>query len=214
MRIGGGTVGGLLVGALLLVAAAPTGAAAKPRRPVTCSSGTTVLRAPHRVRVFRVSGPVRKWFVCSRWVRTPKRLQDETWADIFGMRLRADGDYVASAWHWDNGETAAWQLVWVNIRTGASRFADLGTGDHADEPMVRSVAVARDGAMAYVDTAVAGEERIGYVATNRKRSTRTWKTLVRLPAGTVAADTLRFDGAVIRWDNRDGTQGSVPRPGH
>jgi hypothetical protein len=32
---------------------------------------------------------------------------------------------------------------WADIRTGASRFADLGTGDHADEPMVRSVAVIR-----------------------------------------------------------------------
>jgi hypothetical protein len=212
VRIGGGTIAGLLLGAILIVAApSPAAAAVKPKKPVTCSSGTTVLQAPHRVRVFRVGHP-RRWLVCSRWVRKPRRLQDEEWADIFGLRLRAQGDYVVSAWHWDNGETAAWQLVWVNIRTGASRFADLGTGDHADEPMVRSVAVAPDGAMAYVDTAVAGEERIGFVATNRQRSTRTWRTLATEPTGTVAADTLRFDGAVIRWDNVDGTQGSVARP--
>jgi hypothetical protein len=212
VRIGGGTIAGLLLGAILVVAApSPAVAAGKPKKPVTCSEGKTLLQAPHRVRVFRVGHP-RRWLVCSRWVHKPVRLQDAVWADIFGLRLCAQGDYVVSAWHWDNGETAAWQLVWVNIRTGASRFADLGTGDHADEPNVRSVAVAPDGAMAYVDTAVAGEERIGFVATNRHRSTRTWKTLASEPAGTVAADTLRFDGAVIRWDNVDGTQGSVARP--
>jgi hypothetical protein len=207
-----------MVALAAICAMPPAAGAAKRKKLVTCSSGTTLLHAPNRVRVFRVvirratdvTSAQRRWYVCSRWLRTPKSFQNEVWADIRKSDLRIEGHRVVSAWFWDNGETGAWEMRWIDTRTGKRRLASLGSGDSAEEPVVAAFAVAPDGAMAYLDGGQDDEDRVGYVQTNRHRRTDTWTTLARLPKDSVVPRSLRFDGDVIRWQARDGTEGTVP----
>lgn len=226
MGVGRGTVPVVVAAAVamttLVVPAGAAGRAAPARkRPVTCRSGHTLLRAPNRVRVFRVvvrratdvTSAQRRWYVCSRWLRKPRSFQNEVWADIRTSRLQIVGDRVLSAWFWDNGETGAWELKWVDTRTGRRALASLGSGDSADEPTVGGMAVAPDGAMAYLDVGQETEDRIGYIATNRSALTRRWTTLATLPKDSVVPDSLRFTGGELEWTTRDGTPDSATVPG-
>jgi hypothetical protein len=206
---------GLALLAVLALTLAVT--TAEARAPRTCTKPKPKFR-DGSIRIQTTIGSLgnQQWFICSSTIRRPKLWNDQgQYIQDTAASFRRFGNRVAYSWIWDDGAGAGWEIGWVDVRTARAELTDVDFDDVADSAGVDAVAVASNGAMAYLEDvegpAGTSPQRIGYAPLTAKRGLGTPRVIVEKP-GEVDPKSLKITRTVVSWTTKSGEPRSVPVP--
>lgn len=206
----------LLISVTVVAATVPASEAGF-RTPRSCSDGSQVFREG-RIRLFTIRGsvdgyPIDRYFLCSRWLRTPKRIyQTEESYDTQLFDFSVAPRRLVLGFDLSGGESFDQGLAWFHLRKGIRRTTFFS--DRQEGPYIRRIVGDERGGIAYLQDGDDDEypaQRIGYA---RLRETgRLGRPRVRAMPHDVLPRSLAVADGVITWRTRSGEPGSVSTEG-